>query len=93
MILLLMEQNLLTTGKALYILSTLKGVFISWMALISSISCMTWESVEQIAASQQLDLTSLMAKNMNSKLNPVQRKVSCKKEKSVCVSRARTLNY
>lgn len=59
-----MEQNLVTAGKVLYILTTLVGVFKSWMALISNISPVIWENVEHIAASHQLHLISPAAKNV-----------------------------
>lgn len=59
-----MEQNLLTAEKVLYILTKLVGVFKSWMALITNISSMIWENVEQIKASHQLDLISPAAKNV-----------------------------
>lgn len=54
----------LTAGKVLYILTILVEVSKGWRALISSTSSMTRENVGQIAASNQLDLVALAAKNV-----------------------------
>lgn len=64
MVLLLMEQNILTAGNVLYILTTLAGVSKTWMALVSDISSVIWKNVERVAASHQLHLMSLAAKNV-----------------------------
>lgn len=54
----------LTAGKALYILTTLVGGSKGWRVLISNISSMTRENTGQRAASHQLDLIALAAKNV-----------------------------